>query len=511
MNFTHKLILTFIGLLFCGITTQAQNKLVQNYSQLMEIPEVITMQASSSHLYLLSDEEGMAVFRTYPDSLQWLYTSTGMQRRGDKIMADVRFAYLFGDSRRLTVLEPTSVLGVYSATVLPVEPRAAARINDNLYIALGNEGLGFVSLESPESVDSTVQFAAKNEIGRASVVDIKSSDLSKQLFVLTDNPSVLVFNSVDDNLELSSRISLRNPLEKIFLDNEKVWGSTASGDIFEINTSGIGKKIGSIEEPVSEVIFWKNQLLARSESGEVWVSDNSGNLRQWKKDGTAGNFITNSGERLWISENNKVAEVFLGTPENINTSQASGAFKINDIPNQILTYPNPLLLSLEIEGNYPADEVEFSYRSGIKSAKIRKQGFVWQPNVNQIGTHWFNIIATNSDGKTDSTRFTADVRSFNSPPRFSPMRTSSIAVNEPYTIQFKATDPEDPSSQLIRYIGVDLPRGANIKEHTGVFTWTPSERQIGESTFKVIATDKMGAASSIDVTIKVLDISRDSQ
>lgn len=490
---------------------QAQNKLVQNYSQLMEIPDVITMEASSSHLYVLSGEDGMAVFRTYPDSLQWLYTSSGMQRRGDKIMADIRFAYLFGNSRRLTVLEPTSVLGVYSSTILPATPSAAARINNNLYIALGDEGLGFVSLETPETVDSDVQFTAKNDIGRYSVLDLKASDLSKQLFVLTDAPSLLVFNFADNDMRLSQEIRLRNQVEKIFVDDEKIWGSTASGDIYEINNSGIDSRIGNVEESVSEIIFWKDQVLARNESGKIWVTDSSGRLRSWKSDKNAGNYITDSEDRLWISENNKIAEVFLNTPERTSSPSATGSFKIKDIPNQILTYPNPLLLSLELEGDYPADDVEFSYRSNIQSAKIRKQGFVWQPNVNQVGTHWFNIIAVNSDGQTDSTRFTVDVRSFNSPPTFSPMRTSSIAVNEPYTIQFRAVDPENPSSKLIRYIGVDLPVGADIKEQTGVFTWTPTERQIGESTFKVIATDKQGAAASMDVTINVLNISRDSQ
>ena len=101
-----------------------------------------------------------------------------------------------------------------------------------------------------------------------------------------------------------------------------------------------------------------------------------------------------------------------------------------------------------------------------------------------------------------------DVRAFNTPPRFSPVRVSNIAVNESFSLQIQAIDPEEPSSSLIRYLGVDLPEGASINEETGLFSWTPSPRQVGEFTFRVIASDQLGAASSQDITLTVLDISR---
>ncbi|MDZ7682338.1 MAG: hypothetical protein U5J63_11665 [Fodinibius sp.] len=92
-----------IALLFSiTVSVQAQPTLEKDYSYVMEIPSVITMESSLAHLYVLSDSEGMAVFRTYPDSLQWLYSSTGMEQRGNTVTADIRFAYLFGNSRRLT-------------------------------------------------------------------------------------------------------------------------------------------------------------------------------------------------------------------------------------------------------------------------------------------------------------------------------------------------------------------------------------------------------------------------
>lgn len=511
MNITSKITLFLISLLLLGSNIQAQEKLVQDYSQLMDIPEVLAMEASPTHLYILSDQEGMAVFRAYPDSLQWLYTSSGMQRRGNKIMSDIRFAYLFGDSNRLTVLEPTSPLGVYSSTYLPASPKAAARINNNLYIALGEQGLGMVSLNTPESVDSDLSFLAENEISGTSVLDIRSTEFSNQLFVLTDAPSLLIFDQDDSALSRSREIDLRTTLSNIFIDEEEVWGSTENGELYEIRSTGIGKRIGVVNENIQKVIRWKERIFVRTTSGRVWVTDNNGSLGIWKNDPNAGNFIANSIHELWVSENNNISTALIRV-DSLNTDQSDEAdFKIKEIPNQVITYPSALIMSLEMDGNYPADEVEFSYRSNAENAKIRKQGFYWQPTVNQVGNYWFNIVATNAEGESDSTRFVVDVRSFNAPPRFSPVRSTSIAVNEEYMVEYTATDPDSPRNSLVRYIGVDMPDGASINEKTGEFTWTPTERQVGETTFKIIATDRLGAASSIDVTLNVLDIARDSE
>lgn len=508
MKFIVRVILIFTFAFISYSQVHGQEKLVQKYSRMMEIPGVSAMESSPTHLYILSESEGMAVFRAYPDSLQWLYTSSGMQRRGNKIMADIRFAYLFGDSRRLTVLEPTSVLGVYSSTILPAQPRAAARLKNSLYIALGEKGLGHVSLESPESVDSNPESVAQDQIKGAEVLDLRSSNVSNQLFVLTDAPSLLVFSQQDSTLRISENISLRKPLEQIFIDQERVWGSTANGEIFEIRSSGIGKRIGITNESVHHISSWNGRLFIRTASGRVWVTDKSDLLEIWKDDESAGNYLANSASRIWISENDNISEIISRERTNTTSTITSGNFKIKPVPNQVITYPNPLILAFEMEGNYPASQVEFSYRSNAQNAKIRKQGFFWQPTVNQVGNFWFNIVATNAEGQSDSTRFVVDVRSFNAPPRFSPIRSTSIAVNEEYTLQFNATDPENPQNSLVRYIGVDMPDGATINEKTGEFSWTPTERQVGESTFKVIATDRYGAASSVDVTLNVLNISR---
>ncbi len=502
---------TFLSALFLftlSVYSFGQESLVQDYSRLMEIPEIKAIQASETHLYVLSEREGMVVFRSYTDSLQWLYTSSGMQKRGNTISADVRFAYLFGDTRRLTVLEPTSVLGVYSSTLLPVQPLAAVRLENQLYLALGEMGLGTVSLSSPETVDSDIEIVGAGDIGSSGVIDLVASPVSNQLFALTDQSRLIIFRLAGDQLQHSSTISLNVPLKKLFIDGERIWGSTETGDIYQITGNGLGRKIGKVDEVASTVLRWKDHTFVRSGSGRVWVAENREELTLWKSDSQAGNYIAKSTDHLWISEYDKLSGIKIAQAQDSPSSSRSGVLSVKPIPNKILTYPNPLLLALELENPFPPEEVEFSYRGNVSNATIQKQGFVWRPTPNQLGMNWFTIIATSSDGQVDSTRFTVDVRSFNTPPRFSPVRGSTIAVEEEYQLQFKAIDPEDPTSTLIRYLGVDLPEGATVDEDTGLFTWTPSIRQVGETTFKIIATDQLGAASSIEVTLNVLDIRR---
>ncbi|RNC79390.1 MAG: cadherin repeat domain-containing protein [Balneola sp.] len=489
----------------------SQTQLVQDYTKILSIPNVKAVGASNAHFYVLSETEGMAVFRAYQDSLQWLYTSAGMQRRGEIIEADIRFAYLYGDSKRLTVLEPTSVLGVYSSTLLPAQPLGVARLENNLYVALGSSGLGSLSLETPETVDSEAEIVANDVIGRANVLDVASSIISNQLFVLTNDSKVHVFSIEEEVLTHQSSVDLRVQLHHLFLDNGLIWGATRSGDIFEVNTNGLGNNCGNIQGRVATLVAVDEFLIAKNEFGELWSSNCSEKLQPWKTQRDANHHISKSAQTIWISAFDKISPLKqneqTATP-NQSQQVSSGEFSLKTIDNIILTYPKPLLVAIELESGVSNEEVEFTYRSNVANAAIRNQGFYWQPNPNQIGMNWFTIVATNPNGEVDSTRFSVDVRTFNSPPRFSPVRSTSIAVNDEYITTYRAIDPENPSSSLIRYLGVDLPEGANLNEQTGEFTWIPSDRQIGKHEFRIIATDEQGAAASQDISLTVLNISR---
>jgi len=503
-----SLLLFFVSI---GIsTTQSHAQWSQDFSNMIEISNVKALEASSAHLYVLSELEGMAVFRIQSDSLQWLYTSAGMQRRGDRLESDIRFGYLYGDSRRLTVLEPTSVLGVFSSTQLPTPPLGVARLGDKLYIALNSQGLGELSLSDPDVFDSDPEIVANGEIGRAAVLDVASSFIANQLFVLTNDDRVHSFRMDENGLAHSSSVDLRESVHQLFLQDGQIWGTSESGEIYTITTNGIGRRLGQVDSRVLSIVQIQDDLIIRTVQNQLWISQNGDDFKLWQAEQSAGNFITRSDDAVWVSFFDKISPLQATDEETSsveNSEPVSSGFALKAIPNITLTFPQPLLLGLDLENGNPAD-VKFNYRSSVANALIKKQGLYWQPSVNQVGLVPFTFIATNSAGEIDSTSFTVEVKTFNAPPRFSPVRGSTIAVNDPYELTFNAIDPENPSMALIRYLGVDLPTGSTLDERTGLFTWTPTERQLGEQTFRIVATDEQGTASSIDVTFTVVNISR---
>lgn len=182
------------------------------------------------------------------------------------------------------------------------------------------------------------------------------------------------------------------------------------------------------------------------------------------------------------------------------------SFQIAPVEDQIVAYPNALLLPLQIKGYDSAANVEYSYQSNIDDAIIKGQSLYWKPDMNDAGKHRIKIIAETPSGQSDTETFIVQVQPFNAPPRIIPIRQITIPVGIPYNLPITAVDPDGMNKDLIRYLGVGLPKGASINEQTGTFRWTPTARQTGKSTFRVIATDQYGAASSIDVTIRVIKI-----
>lgn len=510
----NPLVFLVVLLLTFTSTTLAQPTLQKDYSYVMEIPSVITMESSQAHLYALSDTEGMAVFRTQHDSLQWLYSSTGMEQRGNTVTADIRFAYLFGNSRRLTVLEPTSVLGVYSSTLLPSNPLDAKRIDQNLYVALGNKGLGKISLRTPASVDSTMEFVERSKLSRENIIDIEIS--GNQLFALSATQTLFRFEYKDGQLSLSKEIEIDGgEINSIYLINDTLLGSDKGGGIYEVDRIGYLIPLGNIDEEVTKIEAWKNWLIIKGISNRLWTSYQNRSPELWKKDGKAKNYFTVTNNDLWLCEYDKISRIVTSAEKNTESPIESsgkqpytGSISLTKIPNQTTPHSKAVLLPIQFAQDVPAEAVQISYQSDIKNAEVRGRSFYWNPTADNIGNHRVKIIASTNSGQTDSTSFSIEVKSFNAPPRFAPIRPISIPMDDEFSLTIKATDPDGMNKNLVRFLGVNLPEGATIDEKTGTFTWTPSARQAGENKFRVIATDQYGAANSANITITVVENAR---
>ena len=494
-------------------TAEAQSNLTLDFRNQMEIPGVVEVSSSPTHLYVLSEQEGLVVFRAHADSLQWLYTSTGMQRRGNKISADTRFAYLFGDSRRLTVIEPTSVLGVYSSTVLPERPRSAERIGDYLYIAFGSAGLGKLSLDTPESVDTTPDYIDADRFNGSSVNALASNNIDL-MFVLSGNRYVHIYEYDDDSGSIvhDQRVELSGQAENIFLIDGELFASNRNGDLFMVDSDGQLRKFAETGTSVRKISSWNDLLVAQTSDKKLWVGNTDHGLSVWKDNERAGNHFTVVEDQFWVSEFNTFAPVLKRSEiaGDASNDDQTNDFKLHPIDDRIQPFPRPLIIPLITDaGGYSPSEISFSYEGTIDNARIRGNTFYWQPRASQTGQQQFTITATTADGQSQSVDFTVNLRPFNAPPRFSPSRAVTIPAESEFELEIDAHDPDGSNPDLIRYLGVDLPDGASLDEKTGVFRWTPNIRQVGEFSFRVIATDQFGAASSQDYEIRVIELDED--
>jgi hypothetical protein len=496
------LLLAFAFLFAVSPLAQAQQRLVTDFSSTMRIPDIVNMKASATHLYVLSESEGLVVFRTNSDTLQWIFTSEGMTSRGTRLQTDVRFAYLFGAGTRLTVLEPTSLLGVYSSTFLPSPPFAVARAGSRLYVAMGDDGIGELSLATPSLFDSDPEMLDTRGI---SVIDLIRTP--SQLVALGTNRELQFWEIEGEAVRMVNQVELDRDVRRLHIIEDLLYVSDDDGTIFEVRSTGQTIPFANVREPIDVLQTWGDVFLVRTERGRLKYLNQNGVVQTLRSDLTAGNYFAVAQRNLWVSNYDELAiNSFASQPR--ASQGGAGTFKINRIDNIVTPFPRPVLFPLHVDGA-SSSTVRFQYRSEADNAEIRGNGFFWQPNSAQIGVTRFVITATNATGVTDSTSFSIDVRAFNAPPRFNPIRPMSIVVGELYQLPIRAVDPDGLDRDLIRYHGVDLPDGAIISERTGMFTWTPDRRQVGNHQFQVIATDQFGAATSQNVTITVRNLQQD--
>jgi hypothetical protein len=510
-NFTigYKMKLLFAAILMVlPLFSSAQTRLISDFSSTMRIPGIVNMQTSATHMYVLSEDEGLIVFRTNTDTLQWILTSEGMSARGTRMRADVRFAYLYGAGTRLTVLEPTSLLGVYSSSFLPNAPVDVFRAGTTLYVAMGEGGLAKMSLASPAAFD---QPPIAVETGRDSPNITSLAGMQLEVIALDSGRNLIFYDISGEELTLGNTVPLSREVDRLHVLDHTLYASTFDGQLFEVRSTGQLRPYADIGEPIEKIMRWSDMFLVRTESGRLLGVDIRGNISFLRTDREAGNYFVLVNNRLWISNYSELSLNSLEvrqSPVAAGQTSPSGAFRVGQISDMVVPFPRPILIPLSAVGARPG-EIRFQFRSDVTNAEIRGQGFFWQPQTQHIGINRFIITATNSAGVTDSTSFIVDVRAFNAPPRFNPLRPLSVVVGENFQLPIRAIDPDGLDRELIRYHGVDLPEGASISERTGMFMWTPDRRQVGNHQFQIIATDQFGAASALPVSITVRNLSRE--
>lgn len=511
-------------------------RLVEDRAMTLEIPGIVDMANSTFHLYVMSESDGLVVFRKKETGLDWLYSATGMQKRGSTLFADDRFGYVKGQRNQLTVLEPTSVLGVYSSTRFNAPFESVARTHQTLWIAFPSLGLGTLSLESPELVDSNPEIVFRSETEGCSVQDV-ASDGNAHLFALMscagqDSTSRLL-HVVDPPSEDQEPIIERVlTVEGVYqtLHWVESMGLFASGSDGLVSVSEEGSTFFwvQVEDQLSDIHAVGNRLVLRTKAGLLWAGSLEEGFQQVRSDVGGGNYIARSNGGLFLAQYDRLqaASLEVEQQEQLITSEAgqafdpttqqreqeainnstSGAFSLHSIPSVTVPLPQSVILPISFTTSGSTQAVQLTLLSNIEAAQIRGRSFLWTPSSNDVGEHTFTVLATTTDGRVQTQEFTVNVRPFNAPPRFAPTRSMTVPTGEYFTTQFFALDPDGLDAELLDYRAQNLPRGATLDRKTGVFEWTPSSEQTGLVRFQIVARDQYGTASVQDVELNVISM-----
>lgn len=132
--------------------------------------------------------------------------------------------------------------------------------------------------------------------------------------------------------------------------------------------------------------------------------------------------------------------------------------------------------------------------------------FTYTPDPGFTGEDSFTYEADDGDQATDQATVTINVEPVNNPPFFTttaPEDTADAFVGQTFEQQFGA-DPGDEDDSVTYSLESSV-SNASIDSETGLFTFTPSEDQVGQTfTFEVRAEDEGGlaAAQSFDVEVR---------
>lgn len=471
---------------------------------LQRIPGIVAATASPTHLYVLSEYEGMVVYRTRPDTLQWLFTSEGMTNRGRQLSADTRFAYLFGSDTRISILEPTSLQGVYTSVYLPAKPKHAVRYGSVLFVNADNGGIYGIPLSNPADAERYDTLAIDGFMADGLTHMIA---FSRQILAVSGR-QLHFLDVIGNQLRLADSQRLQQEVTRLHDLNGILFASNSRGELFEVRSGGSLRNVLDVREPIETVYQQGNHYYIRAISGKAWVIHTDGRTIAHRPNPESGNHIALVNNRIWMSNHEQFGRVTV--TDAAGERPASTLLKIKPIENQILLQSRPLLVALELDGDY-ASSVRFDAKSETATPIVRGNGLFWQPAQGQSGPHRITVTAISSNGQRDSTSFTVDVRTFNQPPRFNPLRPITIPVGEAYQLPIRAIDPDGLSQDHVRYVAYDLPSGSTLSERNGLFNWTPDMRQVGVHRFRVVATDASGASSEIQVQITVRTIDLDNR
>jgi len=158
-------------------------------------------------------------------------------------------------------------------------------------------------------------------------------------------------------------------------------------------------------------------------------------------------------------------------------------------------------------GDVDNDALTFSLVGAPAGASIDQSGvFTWTPTEAQGGTGSpFSFTVRVSDGvvNTDAS-VSITVNEVNQAPTLTAIGSKVVLLGGTLTFTAVGTDADLPAQGLSYSLTGSVPSGASIDPTSGVFTWTPTAAQAGQTyTFTVVVTDALGLSDDETISVGV--------
>jgi hypothetical protein len=179
----------------------------------------------------------------------------------------------------------------------------------------------------------------------------------------------------------------------------------------------------------------------------------------------------------------------------------------SEMPDTVINQNQELTFQYLATDPNPGTELKFSLDKKPEGASIDSLTglFSWTPLYSQSGDFEVSVIVSDG-GMTDTSRTsTITVEVVNQPPQFtSSLSDTTINQMQTLTFQYKASDPNGLkrthlNSTELKFSPVVLPEGASLDSLTGIFSWTPTYKQLGD--FDVIVMVSDGELSDADTAV----------
>ncbi|NEZ66600.1 tandem-95 repeat protein [Leptolyngbyaceae cyanobacterium CCMR0082] len=182
---------------------------------------------------------------------------------------------------------------------------------------------------------------------------------------------------------------------------------------------------------------------------------------------------------------NNAEPEFITTPEETETILVNQLFRYDadaqDANGDLLTYD----LSLAPEG------MGVDPNRGI---------VVWEPTIDQLGTHDVILRVQDSNGGVDLQAFQVTVNN-NSAPVITSRPVGPTIANSLYQYD---VDAEDSDGDTLTYSLLANPDGVSIDETSGLLTWTPTDSDVGDNFIRVQVADGEGGIDTQSFTLPVI-------